>query len=106
MAKLIEFKSNEGVFYVEIGDSVNTGHQTLVARDGGLVVQATKTLEETLTPVTNAMKTIFDSVINSEVSPSELEIEFGLKFSADAGVIIAKASGEASVTITATWKKS
>lgn len=105
MVSLIEFKSNKGNFYIEVGDSVRTGDQTLVAKDGGVVVQATKSLEETLTPVTNAMATIFTAVADSKVSPSELEIEFGLKLSADAGVIIAKTSGEASITITASWKK-
>ena len=37
--------------------------------------------------------------------PDEIELEFSVKFSADAGVIIAKAGAEASATITLTWKK-
>jgi hypothetical protein len=41
----------------------------------------------------------------AEHAPDELTLEFGLKFTGEAGLILSKASGEASLVIKATWKK-
>jgi hypothetical protein len=105
MVKLIQFETEEGFVYVEVGSETRTGGQTLAA-DTGPVSVATKSLQAALAPVTSTIKTVVDSIGKSELAPHELEVEFGVKFSADAGVIISKISGEASISIKASWKKS
>ena len=37
--------------------------------------------------------------------PDELELEFGIKFAADAGIIISSISSEANLTVKMKWNK-
>ena len=53
------------------------------------------TLESVVSSVEAALKSI---------KPQELSVELKLGFKADAGVFIARTSGEASITIKAVWK--
>ena len=105
MVSLIRFKTDTGDVYVEVGTPAKAGGETLATSAGGVVGQATKSLEQALEPVPKAIKTVLDSITKSEFAPDELEVEFGLKFSADAGVVISKVAGEASITIKGSWKK-
>jgi hypothetical protein len=50
----------------------------------------------------NSMSESIMEIINS---PSEVEVELGLKFSGESGIIIAKTSLESSITIKLVWKK-
>ena len=38
-----------------------------------------------------------------EVKPREMELEFGVKLTAEAGALIAKAGGEGAITVRMTW---
>ena len=49
--------------------------------------------------ITNSMK-------NLDIKPNEFEVEFGVKFAADAGIIISSVSSEASIKVTLKWVKS
>lgn len=105
MFEMIEFDTADGKVYVEVG-APQTGDQILASADAaGLVGKATQSFEDALKPVPKAIKTVLDAIAKSELSPNELEVEFGIKFTADAGVVISKVGGEASLTVTATWKK-
>ena len=37
--------------------------------------------------------------------PEEIEVEFGVKLSAEAGIILTSTSGEANLKVSVTWKK-
>lgn len=105
MYQLIEFESASGdKVYIEVSVPPTGGQQLAAADAAGLIGKATQSLEEALKPVPEAMKTVFDAITKSQFAPKELEVEFGLKFTADAGVVIGKIGSEASLNIKATWK--
>jgi hypothetical protein len=74
------------------------------SRPGEVVKQAGETLEEslekTLVPVARAVRGCL-----AEVAPDVVEVSLGLKLSAEAGVIVSKVAGEASLAVTLTWKR-
>lgn len=57
---------------------------------------------ETMVPLIRATKEKIDSLENFK--PSEVSLEFGISFSAEAGVIVAKGSVEATLTVSITWE--
>ena len=46
------------------------------------------------------------SDFSSKATPQEISLEFGLAFKAEAGIVITKTSGEATLKVELTWKKS
>ena len=73
-------------------------------RTEAIVKQTTETFEEaldkTLVPVARAVMKCLE-----DISPQEIEVTLGLKLSAEAGVVISKVAGEASLTVKLTWKR-
>ena len=72
------------------------------SRPGEVVQQASETLEEaldkTLVPVARAVIGRLD-----EIGPQGVEVTVGLKFSAEAGLVVSKIAGEASLAVKLTW---
>lgn len=105
----LEFEGENGEkLLVEVEASANSG-RVPVSRGGDGSPDTTKTgkkLEEALTP----LRTIASSVINKlkglELQPDEVSLELGMKITAESGVVLAKAGGEAHLQVTLTWKKS
>jgi hypothetical protein len=84
---------------------VPAGVELAATRPGEVIQEAGQTLEEaldkTLVPVARA-------VIGRlrEIEPQEAEITLGLKLSAEAGIVISKIAGEASIEVKLTWRRS
>lgn len=57
----------------------------------------------------NLIKSVGDSVVSKvkeiKDSPDEVSIELGIKFTVEAGVVIAKTSSEGALKLTLKWKK-
>jgi hypothetical protein len=45
------------------------------------------------------------SLVSLRLKPEEIALEFGVKVSGEVGWFFAKASGEASINVTLTWRK-
>lgn len=95
-----------GSVVVEAPDElVPDGVELAAARPGEVIKEAGQTLEEaldkTLMPVARAL-------IGSlrDIEPQEAEVTLGLKLSAEAGVVISKIAGEASLEVKLTWRHS
>ena len=56
-----------------------------------------------ITPIANS---VIDKIKNIKNKPSEIKISFGLKFNANAGVILASVSSEANLSIEIKWDRS
>ncbi len=106
MTHLVELPLQEGgSVRVEVDDAAG-------GRDGGPVTRsmqpremasmATDTLEEALGGVGPASRAIV-SRLRAAADPSEITIEFGIKVSADAGVVVARTGGEANFRVVLTW---
>ena len=99
MPSTILIESEYGNFYAEV-------EPERVTRSGdSLSGKAKHKLESAM----NVIKAVGDNVIQTAKSiaqhPDELEVKIGLKFSVEAGAIIAKTATEGNLEVTIKWKK-
>lgn len=82
-----------------------------VTRGGGgdaavrVVAAAEDSLQKVLAGVGPAVSGVLDQFRDSTRGPDEVTVEFSVKLAADAGVIIARTSGEANFKVTAKWSR-
>ena len=106
MATLVEFPLLNGEkIFIEISSSSKENQGFELAADAAdvKVVKASETFEkavEKIKPAAMAIANTFQSI-----GPDELEISFGIKFTAEAGVIISSISTEINFDVKMTWKK-
>jgi len=71
------------------------------------IIEKTKSfIDESMGQISAFASSISSSIKNSNASPDEVEVEFAVKFSADAGVIITSVGSEANISIKMKWNKS
>lgn len=75
------------------------------ARPDEVVATAGRTLEATVERIGPASRAIVGKLKELAEPPDEIGVEFGMKLNAEAGVIIARTSGEANFKISLTWKR-
>ncbi len=79
---------------------------TPVASNGHIIEKAKDFLDATFNQIKVFSSEIANAINNIDVSPDEFEVEFGVKFAADAGIIISSVSSEASITVKLKWARS
>jgi hypothetical protein len=79
-----------------------TGPVTRSGRPAELASTATDTFEQALAGVGPAARSLI-SKLRATTDPSEITLEFNLKVSADAGVIVARTGGEANFSVQLKW---
>ena len=102
MAKLIKYEMDGGSVVVEVDDDLVPA-EARVSR-AGYVETAQKKFDEALAvvrPVADAVVAQVDSLIKA---PDEFAVEFGIKFTAETGAIIAKTGAEGSFKVSIVWK--
>jgi Trypsin-co-occurring domain 1 len=67
--------------------------------------QAAETLEGALGQLAPATRAVLAQLRSLAESPDEIEVEFGVRLSAEARVIIAKGTGEANFRVALRWSK-
>jgi len=99
-SKLIEFTNNGGRVVVEVEDQLAG---PLPASPGTVTGKATESFEEAVAGI----RPIADAVLAQlrELGPAEATVEFGIKFTAKAGVVLAAASTEGHCKISLKWTK-
>ncbi|GGW18445.1 hypothetical protein GCM10018980_48450 [Streptomyces capoamus] len=102
MNRLVEFTTEDGaVVVVESADTV--GGAKLVSRGDGPAVQATRTFEGALDGVRAAARSALRVFRDGSLRPDSVEMEFGVKLSAEAGAVIAKGAAEGQLVVRLTW---
>jgi hypothetical protein len=102
---LVEFKTDDGaVVAVEAAEQGRPGSR-LVARGDG-TVQAARTFEGALEGVRAAAESALRVFRDGSLRPDGVEIEFGVKLSAETGAIIAKGTAEGHLVVKLTWSPS
>ncbi|MFJ1604692.1 CU044_2847 family protein [Streptomyces sp. NPDC088253] len=102
MDGLVEFRTNDGaVIAVETAEDDSGSH--LVARRADGTVQATRTFEDSLDGVREAAESALRVFRDGSLRPDAVEIEFGVKLTAEAGALIAKTSIEGHLVIKLSW---
>jgi hypothetical protein len=105
VAYLLEIRSDTGERLIaEVDpDEVDSGDLVLASPDPGRVaVRAKDTLERSLDELRPALSALLGKL--REAAPSELNVQFGIKFGGETGVILAKGTAEVNLVVTMTWK--
>jgi Trypsin-co-occurring domain 1 len=105
VTQLLEFKSEQGgAVFVEV-DQLPSGPVTRGGRPEEAVVEAGEGLEQVLARLGPVVTAIVRRLREAPDWPDQIEIEFGVRLSADANVIIVRAGGEANFRIALTWSQ-
>ncbi|MER5467332.1 CU044_2847 family protein [Streptomyces sp. NPDC002935] len=101
MDGLVEFTTDDGALVVVEGVEDESGSR-LVARDDG-TVRATRTFEGALEGVRAAAQSALRVFRDGSLRPDSVEIEFGVKLTAEAGALIAKSAVEGHLVVKLSW---
>ena len=105
MKHLVEFPLEDGgTITVEVDEPDAGGHLTRGLNPLESTDKASRTFEAALEKIKPAAAVIIAKLRDISNPPRQLEVEFGLKMSAGAGVFIASAVTEANFKVTLTWK--
>lgn len=104
MSSLIEFPLEDGSsLWVEVSETTPRG--LTPAGRGDLPSRASQTFEAALERVRPAAQAVIQKLRSLHDAPDEIEVEFGLKLSAEAGAVIAAGGVEANYKVTLKWKR-
>jgi hypothetical protein len=101
MSRLVEFPlQSGGSLIIETDAPEPSGPRP--AGTGG-IERATQDLDQAVGKVRPLAEALFAELQELSTKPSEVAVEFGIKLSAEAGVIIAKTAVEGNCRITLKW---
>ena len=100
MKRDIEFKHGDSIIIVEVEEATPRGDQ--LGSVGGTVAKAKQSFEEAVSGIRPIAEAILGQV--AALTPESVSVEFGIKFSAQAGVILASSAMEGNCKITLSWK--
>ena len=69
-----------------------------------IVTQTAQTLREALAPLAQMSQQVLEQF--AESSPQEVEVQFGVALTAEAGAVLTKAGAACHLNVTLTWKQS
>ena len=103
MSYLVEFPvaGNESVI-VEMDDDQLAGFAPAAVSPGEVAARASESFEAAVDKLLPTVRAIGDRM--RELAPDELTVALGVKLTAEAGVIVARAAGEANFTVTLCWR--
>lgn len=103
MGEIVEFASEGGAVFVEVQEPL-PGYDR-VSRASDLVVKAKVSFDEALAVIRPTAAAVIEASRGLVTPPQEIEVAFGLKFTASTGVIVASGSGEAALDVKLTWSR-
>jgi hypothetical protein len=103
MDQLVELRLNKGGSLLVEVESPDSGRVTRGGSAPEVVTKAGETLEQVIGRLGPAVEGIVSELRARAEWPDEVEVEFAVKLSADANVIIARAGGEAHFRIALRW---
>ncbi|WP_329124560.1 CU044_2847 family protein [Streptomyces sp. NBC_01465] len=102
MGALIEYTTDSGAQVVVEIDRQAPGAR-LVARGDNTLAQAGQTLDSALQSIRSAAESALTVFREGKLKPHGVELEFGVKLTAEAGAVIAKSSVEGHLLVKLTW---
>jgi hypothetical protein len=104
MTTLMKFDLEEGGdVTVEVDDASRSSRVTRGGRSGDLILESGHSLEDAVGRVTPAVGAIVERFRSSDVAPHQIDLELGVKLSAEVGAIISRTAGEANIRLTLRW---
>lgn len=102
--EVLEFELADGTpVYVETTNAGADSGLSRVSRGDGGLLKADSRFAEAVGRIGPAAQVLLDSLRDLD-TPAEIGLEFGLKFNAKAGAIIASVDSEAAFKVTIKWK--
>ncbi|MFF9024429.1 CU044_2847 family protein [Streptomyces eurythermus] len=98
---LLEFRTEDGALVVVDGVNARSGARLVSRGDGP--AQAARTFEGALDGVRAAAAAALRVFRDGSLRPDAVEIEFGVRLSAEAGAVIAKGSAEGHLVVKLSW---
>jgi hypothetical protein len=89
---------------IEIDDGGNSGI-VRSARPGEVIARTTMSFDAALERLQPMAQTLITRLRDLAERPDEIGIEFGLKMSMEAGLVVAHTSGEANFRVILQWKR-
>lgn len=86
-------------------EDLTTARKTMRGSGPESVKQVTTTFESVIGKLKPVVETVARELASLANAPDAVEVEFAVKLSADAGLIIARAGSEASLRVKVGWKK-
>lgn len=108
MGRLGEIRLDDGsAVVVESDDVADDDGPSLerVGRGPEAAQHGVETLQSALSRVRPALVAVVDQVRGLPAAPDTVRVDFGIKLSAEAGVVVARTATEANFTISAEWHR-
>lgn len=99
---LVQFKTDSGADVVVEMDDRRPGSRPVSRADDALA-QATETFDKALRNIHSAAESALRVFREGELRPDSVEIEFGVKLTAEAGAVIAKSAVEGHLVVKLSW---
>jgi len=107
MKRLVEFPLSDGTsVVVQVDEPPQEGGVVRAARPGEIAEKATQSFEAALDRIRPIGAAILARLQDVPQRPDEVQVEFGISFSAQAGAILASTAAEGSCKVTLTWRPS
>jgi hypothetical protein len=105
MKRLVQFKleGEEQLITAEVEFTDRPGVDKAGVSDRAAVLAA-QSFQKALDTIRPTAEVICAKLRDMRQAPDEIQVEFGLKLSAELGAIIAGTSGEGNITLKLTWK--
>jgi hypothetical protein len=101
MDQLLQFESGGGAVLVEVADD-EPGIER-AARVDEVVVKARASLEGAMDQVRAVATVTLGKLQGLAQQPEQIEVEFGVRFNAEAGAVIARTQAEGHLQVRLTW---
>jgi hypothetical protein len=102
MDTLVEFATDDGARVVVAVDEREPGVQLVARRDGELA-RAAHTFDDALGSIRSAAHSALRVFRDGELKPDAVEIEFGVRLTAEAGAVIARTAVEGHLVVKLSW---
>ncbi|MFI5772317.1 CU044_2847 family protein [Streptomyces sp. NPDC051658] len=108
MTRIGEMRLSDGTaLRVEVDGQQGSGIDRVGRGSPSDVVRGSaETLQDALAHIRPAVEAVAESVRNLTSKPDSVSVEFGIKLSAEAGVVVAKAASEANFAVRLEWNTS
>jgi hypothetical protein len=106
MASIVEFPLEDGGVVAVEATSIDGPPRPLTRGIGGppdVTTRASETFQAAIAKVQPAASALIAKMNSLADRPDQVELEFGIKLSAEFGAVIAKGNGEANFTVRMRW---
>lgn len=92
-------------FKIEVHETITTGGRTKVGAGTKVIEKSAEQIDEAVEVAKRVAGRAAQQFGTMDHRPDEVQFKLGLKFTAEAGALIAKTSAEGNIEITLTWKR-